>query len=94
MNPESSPGPFRRFFSKGEGLFRYLSPGFLVISALSFATYGIILGFVGVFLVLAFSHYWNDSGSGPNWLGPLSPAAKRVTIKGIPRTKVSMPRVE
>ena len=40
MEPESSPGPFRRFFSKGVGLFRYLSPGFLVISALSFATYG------------------------------------------------------
>ena len=70
MEPESSPGPFRRFFSKGEGLFKYLSPGFLVISALSFATYGIILGFVGVFLA-GFIQDWANEEEMFSWVKKL-----------------------
>ena len=41
-------GPVRRLFLRREGLFEYISPGFLASSIISFASLGIIVGFGGV----------------------------------------------
>ena len=57
MQDENSAGPLRRIFFRGEGVFRFLSPGFLILSAFSLFFFGVIPGFLGV-LTAGFIQDW------------------------------------
>ena len=64
-------GPVRRLFLRREGLFEYISPGFLASSIISFASLGIIVGFGGV-LVGGLIQDWANEEEAFSWARSLN----------------------
>ena len=71
MGQDDSAGPLRLVFHRGEGVFRYLSPGFLILSALSLINFGIFPGLLGVFFA-GFMQDWANREEFFSWVRKLS----------------------
>ena len=65
------PGPVRRLFLRRRGLFEYISPGLLASSIISFASFGIIVGFGGV-LVGGLIQDWANEEEAFSWAKSLN----------------------